>query len=166
MKKGFSLVECITVLAVIAVVSIPLARLLKFMMYDIPKSQKLIESNTSILDVLKHIRKDINSAKGFPQSFQEYSMDVNSLLIERQDGAVCYLRQDEKISRIVINDANERITWQIPNGKIEWQVWRKNGIGYAVEVRKYVELKSYNRVDKRMENSFLYFAGAYQEAID
>jgi hypothetical protein len=163
MRKAFSIVECITVIAVVAVISIPLGRLFKFMTYDIPKSCKLVESNTSILDVLKHIRKDINSAKGFPQSFQEYSTDANSLLIERQDGAVCYLLRDEKISRIVINDANEKITWQIPNGKIEWRVWRKDGVGYAVEVKKCVELKSYNRVDKRMENSYVYFAGAYKE---
>jgi prepilin-type N-terminal cleavage/methylation domain-containing protein len=164
MRKGFSLVELITVLAIIAVISIPLSRLFKVMIYDIPKSCKLVESNTSILDVLKYVRKDIHSAKSFPQSFQEYSTDTNSLLIERQDGTVCYLLQDEKISRIVINDANEKIIWQIPNGKIEWQVWRKNGVGYAVEVKKCVELKSYNRADKKMENSYVYFAGAYKEA--
>ncbi len=166
MKKGFSLVEAITVLAVIAVVSIPLGRLLKFMMYDIPKSQKLIESNTSILDALKYIKRDVNSAKDFPQSFQKYSADGNTLLIEQQGGVICYLLQDEKISRIVVDDAKGKITWQIPSGKIEWRVWRKDGIGYAVEIKKYVELKSHNRVDKKMENSFLYFAGAYQEAVN
>jgi hypothetical protein len=164
MRKAFSIVECLTVIAVIAVISIPLGRLLKFMMYDIPKSCKLVESNTSILDVLKYVRKDINSAKGFPQSFQEYSTDANNLLIERQGSVICYLLQDEEISRIVINDANERITWQIPNGKIEWQVWRKDGEGFAVEIKKCVELKSYNRADKKMENSYVYFAGAYKEA--
>ncbi len=164
MKKGFSIVEVITVLAVIAVVSIPLGRLLKFMMYDIPQSCKLVESNTSILDVLKYMRKDINSAKSFPRSFREYSTDANNLLIERQGGVVCYLRQDETISRIVVDDANGRITWQIPNGKIEWRVWRNDGAGYAVEIKKCVELKSYKRADKKMENSYVYFAGAYKEA--
>jgi len=166
MRKAFSIVECLTVIAVIAVISIPLSRLFKVMIYDIPKSCKLVESNTSILDVLKYIRKDINSAKGFPQSFQEYSTDANSLLIERQGSVICYLLRGEKISRIVINDANEKITWQIPNGKIEWQVWRKNGVGYAVEVKKCVELKSYNRVDKKMENSYVYFARAFRETVN
>jgi hypothetical protein len=164
MRKAFSIVECITVIAVVAVISIPLSRLFKVMIYDIPKSCKLVESNTSILDVLKHIRKDINSAKGFPQSFQEYSTDTNSLLIEQQGSVICYLLRGEEISRIVIGDAKGKITWQIPNGKIEWQVWRKEGVGYAVEVKKCVELKSYNRVDKKMENSYIYFAGAYKEA--
>jgi hypothetical protein len=27
-----------------------------------------------------------------------------------------------------------------------------------------VELKSYNRADKKMENAYVYFAGAYKEA--
>ncbi|MGA2916727.1 MAG: hypothetical protein ABSE89_11945 [Sedimentisphaerales bacterium] len=164
MKKGISLVEMLTVLAVMAVILIPLGRLWKFMIYDIPKSCKLVESNTSLIGVLKYMRKDINSARGFPQSFSEYSTDANSLLIKRQDDAVCYLLQDGKISRIVVGDANEEITWQIPNGKIEWQVWRKDGAGFAVEVKKYVELKIYNRADKKMENSYVYFAGAYKEA--
>ena len=152
-------------LAVMAVISIPLGRLFDFLVCDIPESFKLVESNTSILDVLKYMRKDINSAKGFPQSFQEYSTDVNSLLIERQNGVICYLLQDGKISRIIINDANEKSTWQIPNGKIEWQVWRKDGVGYAVEVKKYMELRNGSRVEKKMENSCVFFAGAYREAV-
>jgi len=166
MKKGFSLVECITVLAIIAVISIPLAKLLKFMIYDIPKSDKIIETNTSILDALRYIKKDINLAVNFPQNFKEYSANKNCLLIEQKNKTICYLTQQGQISRIVIDDAKGKITWQIPNGKIEWQVWRKDGAGCAVEISKYVELKSYNRVDKKMSNSYVYFAGAYQEAVN
>jgi len=166
MKKGFSIVEVITVLAILAVISIPLAKLFKFMIYDMPKSDKIIEINASILNALKYIKKDINAAKSFPLSVQEYSTSENCLLLELQNGVICYLLQDGKISRIAINDANEKITWQIPNGRINWQVWRKNGAGYAVEISKYVELESYNRVDKKMRNSYVYFAGAYQEAVN
>jgi prepilin-type N-terminal cleavage/methylation domain-containing protein len=166
MRKGFSLVEVITVLAVLFVISIPLARLSVLTMYDIPKSQKLIESNTSILDALKYVKRDVNSAKSFPQSFQKYSASENRLLIEQQNKTICYTAEQGKISRIVVDEEGEKITWQIPDGKIEWQVWRKDGIGYAVEINKYVELKSYNRVDKKMSNSYVYFAGACQEAVN
>jgi len=166
MKKGFSLVEVITVLAVIAVISIPLGRLSKFMMYDIPKSDKIIETNTSILNVLRYIKKDVNLAVNFPEKIKEYSANKNCLLIEQQNKTVCYLAEQGKVSRMVIDNANGEITWQIPDGKIEWQVWRKNNIGYAVEIRKYVELKSYNRADKKMSNSYVYFTGTYQEAAE
>jgi prepilin-type N-terminal cleavage/methylation domain-containing protein len=165
MKKGFSLVEVITVLAVIAVISIPLAKLLKFMMYDIPKSQKLIETNASILNALTFIKKDVNAAKSFPQSFRGYSANENCLLIEQQDKTVCWLAEQGKISRIVVDDANEKIAWRIPDGKMEWQTCQKNGTN-AVEIKKYVELKSYNRTDKKMSNSYVYFAGVYQEAAN
>jgi len=165
MRKGFSFVECITVLAVIAVISIPLSQMFKVMIYDIPKSCKLIESNTSILDVLEYIRKDVNAAKSFPQTFQKYSAGENSLLIEQQNKTICYFAQQGEISRIVIGDEKGEITWQMPNAKIEWRVWRKDGKGYAVEIKKYVELKSHNRADKKMPNSYVYFAGAYPEAL-
>lgn len=166
MRKGYSLVEVITVLAVILALSVPLARLSRVTLWDIPKSQKLIESNTSILNVLKYIKKDVNSAKGLPRSFQEYAAGENCLLIERQNETVCYLFKEGKISRIVIGGARGEITWQIPGGKIEWRVWRRDRAGYAVEIRKYVELKSHSHTERKMENSYVYFAGAYKEAVN
>ena len=161
MRKGFSIVEVITVLAVLAVISIPLARLARLTTYDIPKSCKLIESNTSILNALKYIKKDVNSAKSFPQTFQKYSASKSCFLIEQQNKTVCYIARQGEISRIVIDEEEGKITWRVPDGKIEWQVWRKDGKGYALEIEKYLELKSYSRIYRKMPNSYVYFAGAY-----
>jgi len=165
MKKGYSIIEMLTVLAILAVISLPLSRLSKLILYDIPKSLKLVECNTSMLNVLTYMRKDINSAIGFPESIAKYTASDKCLLIEQQNKVICYLAEQGKISRIVIDKGGE-ITWQIPDGKIEWQVWRKNNAGYAVEIKKYAELKSYNHIEKKMENSYLYFAGVYSEAIN
>ncbi len=165
MKKGLTLVELITVLAVFAAISIPLSKLFSFLVNDIPQSGKFVESNTSLMNALEFMRKDINSAKSFPQSFQQYSADANCLLIERQDRTVCYLLDRWEISRIITNDTNENITWQIPHGKIEWRIRRENNGGAAVEVKKYIELKIGSRIEKKMENSYVFFVGAEAEAI-
>jgi prepilin-type N-terminal cleavage/methylation domain-containing protein len=166
MKKGFSIIEIITVLAVLAVVAVPLSRLYKLAAYDIPKSFRLVETNTSILNVLKYIKKDVNSAVSFPQSFGGYTTDDKCLLIKQKNKTVCYLIEQDKISRIEIDKEKEKITWRIPDGQIEWQVWQKNGEGFAVEIRKYVKLKGYNFVEKKMENAYVYFAGISQEAVN
>jgi hypothetical protein len=166
MKKGYTLVEVLTVLAIFMAISIPLSRLSKLVIYDIPKSCRLIESNTSILDILKYMKKDINSAIGFPQSFGQYATNDKCLLIEQQNEIVCYLAEQGKISRIEVKKGERKIVWQIPDGKIEWQVWRKNGAGYAVEIKKYVAFGRDNHTDKSMANAYVFFAGVYQEAVN
>jgi len=166
MKKGYSLVEILTVLAILTAMSIPLSRLLELTMFDIPKSCRLIESNTSILDALKYMKKDVNSAIGFPQSFGQYTTSDKCLLLKKQNGIVCYLAENGRISRIEVEKEERETAWQIPDGKIEWQVWQKNGAGYAVEIKKYIEFKRYNNTDKSMANAYVFFAGVYQEAVN
>ena len=171
MRKGFSLVELLVVLAVISIVSVPLAGLSTTTLRDIPRAYKMIESNTSILNALKQIRKDVNVAKGFPKSFNGFTTNGDTLLIERANGTICYQLKDGEIVRQTLTDTkvgrNEKIiNWAVPQGKVKWRVWQKNGKGYAVEVKTYIEQKSGEHLEKKMANSHLYFVGVYQEAVN
>lgn len=170
MRKGFFLVEMIVVIAVIFVVSLPLARLTTITLRDIPKSYRMIESNSSVLNALKQIQKDVNMAKGFPKSFESYTTDDQNLLIELDDSTICYQLKDEKIIKLILAntktaDDEEIASWLVPYAKIVWQVLRQENKGYAVEVKTYLEHKSGKNVAKKMANSHLYFRGAYQEAV-
>ena len=107
-----------------------------------------------------------STAVSFPQSFGGYTTGDKCLLIEQQNKTICYLIEQDKISRIEIDKEKEKVTWQIPNGQIEWQVWQKNGAGLAVEIRKYVKLKDYDLVEKKMENAYVYFIGVSQEVVN
>jgi prepilin-type N-terminal cleavage/methylation domain-containing protein len=169
MKKGFSLVEMLTVIVILTAIAIPLSRLYKLATYDIPKSFRLVETNTSILDILRYLKKDVNSAAGFPQSFGKYVSGDKCLLIENKNNVICYLLEDEKVTRVKLSkdfSKEGEVTWRIPAGKIEWQVWSRNGAGYAVEIRKHTELKNYNLVEKKMKNTYVYFVPVGQEAIN
>jgi type II secretory pathway pseudopilin PulG len=171
MRKGFFLVELVVVIAVITLVSVPLARLSTATFRDIPRSYRAINSNTSILNALKQIQKDVNAAKGFPKSFGAYTANNETLLIKLTDNIICYQLKDSQILKLKLANTNagnaEEITrWPVPKAKVEWQVWRKNNKGYAVEVRTCIEQKSGDRLEKKMANSHLYFVGAYREAIN
>jgi len=130
----------------------------------------MIESNSSVLNALKQIQKDVNMAKGFPKSFESYTTDDQNLLIELDDSTICYQSKDEKIIKLILAntktaDDEEIASWLVPYAKIEWRIHRKNNKGYAVEVKTYLEHKSGKNVAKKMANSHLYFRGAYQEAV-
>ena len=171
MRKGFSLVELLLVLAVISIVSVPLAGLSTTTLRDIPRAYKMIESNTSILNALKQIHKDVNVAKGFPKSFDGFTANSDTLLIELANSTICYQLKDGEIVRQTLADTKVEhdekiINWAVPQGKVKWRVWQKNGKDYAVEVKTYIEQKSGEHLEKKMANSHLYFVGAYQKAVN
>ena len=159
MKKGYSITEMLVVLAILAVIALPLSKLSKVIIYDIPRSLKLNESNTSIMNFLQFIRKDVNSAVDFLKS------DHKQLLIEQDGKTISYLFEERLIIRTINGGEEDEIKWEIPQGKIEWEVWKEDGQSYAVEIRKWVELKKHGRADKRMENSYVFFMGAFEDGI-
>jgi len=159
MRKGYTLTEILVVLVIMMVLALPLSRLSKVVIYDIPRSMKLIQCNTSLLNAVQCIRRDINSADAVATPKDK------SLMIEQDGKKVCYLFEQGTIIRTIIGDEDSKDVWQVPFGKIEWQVWEKDGKGYAVEIKKYVELKRHNNTDKKMENSYVFFPGAFREAV-
>lgn len=150
MKKGYSITEMLVVLAILAVIALPLSKLSKVVIYDIPRSLKLYESNTSILNFVQFIRRDVNSSG-------KLLKDGNQLMIEGGDKKINYIFEEGQVTRNVSGE--DEIKWEIPQGKIEWEIWEEKGQGVAVEIRKWVELKKHGRADKRIENSYVFFAG-------
>jgi len=168
MRKGFSFIELLTVLVVLSALSIPLARLTTTTFRDIPWSYRMMQSNTSILNALKQMQKDVNAAKRFPESFNTYTTNNETLLIVLQEDTICYQLKDGKILRQSLantgaDDYAKTMSWPVPKAKIEWKVWRKNNKGYAVEVGTCIEHKCGDRVEKKFANSHLYFVSTRQE---
>ena len=82
MRKGYTIIEMMAVIAVIVILSIPTARLSRTILHDVPKSFRTIEANTGVLNALKQMRTDINAARKFPESFKDFTADSNTLLVE------------------------------------------------------------------------------------
>ncbi|MFC1738113.1 Tfp pilus assembly protein FimT/FimU [Planctomycetota bacterium] len=170
MRKGFSIIEMLVVISLIMLISIPLARLSTITIRDIPQSYRIINANTSILNALKYLREDVNAAKSFPKSFDTYTAGEEAILIELADAIICYELKENEIKRCKLSKTNEGapddiIGWPCLNAKIKWRLWKKNGAGYAVEIKTYIERKRGRVIEKKMANSHLYFVGAYQEAV-
>jgi len=171
MRRGYSLVELLVAMAIFSIVSIVVSKLFTTIISDIPRSYRIVQENTSVLNMLEQMHEDIDLAKGLPESFAEYTTDKDLLLIELPSGIVCYQLKDGKVFRRSLPTAEEdheedTKVWSVPNAKIEWQVHRKNGAGYAVEVKTHIEHNVRGLVEEKMAGSYLYFAGAFRKVAE
>ena len=175
MRKGFTLVEMLVVIIVLPFVMLVLDGLFSTLIRDIPRSYRVMQENTSLLSMLEQMQQDIGRAKGLPESFDEYTTSNKLLLIELAEGMICYQLKDDKVLRLRTRDEGRGTrdasivnrlssvsqSWSMPHAKVEWQVWRKDGGGYAVEVKTHIEHKVQGHWEKKMANSHLYFVGAF-----
>jgi len=170
MRKGFSLVEMLVVLIILAFLSVALAGLFTTVIKDIPHSNRIIQTNTTVLNMLEHLRNDINAATGLPESFGEYVANNEILLIELKDSVISYQVKDSKVLRCNMTAAEdsevEDITiWSVPHAKVSWQVWKENGKDYAVQVKTHIEYEIWGHLERKMANSHLYFVSAFKNAL-
>ncbi|MBW7992709.1 MAG: prepilin-type N-terminal cleavage/methylation domain-containing protein [Planctomycetes bacterium] len=165
MRKGFTLVEVLTVVIVLPFMIVVLDGLFRTLIKDIPRSYKVVQANTSLISMLKEMQQDIDKAKGLPQTYNEYSSGDKLLLIDLPEGMICYQFKDDKVLKYILadnqpNNTEEQRVWSVPHAKVRWKVWRKDMSGYAVEVRTHIDYKLKSHLEKKMANSHLYFVGA------
>jgi len=165
MRKGFSLVELLVIVVVLPFVFLLFDGLFKAIAGEIPMSVRVIQENTSLLNVLRQIQKDVDQANGLPKSFAGKTGSDQILLIELAEGVICYQLKDGQVVRQKLTDtsqgkAEEPRIWSIPHANVEWNVWERNGQGYAVETNTHIEYGRRGQWIKKMAHTHLYFAGA------
>ena len=170
MRKAFSLIELLTVMVVFASVSIAFAALFTTIITDIPKSYRVVQENTSLLNMLRQMHRDVDGAKGLPESFAGHTTDEELLLIELPDAMICYQLKNGEVLRRRLTDAQENggedtKVWSMPHAKVEWRLAGGDDNAYAVEVKTHIEYEVRGHRQKKMANSYLYFVGALPEAV-
>jgi len=164
MRKGMTLVEVLIVMVVLPFVAVAFDVLFRSTLSDIPRSTRLVQENTSLLNMLEQMRQDIGAAKAMPESSGQYTAGEGLLLIEIADGVLGYQLKDGKVLRYRLTgrqeeqEENARV-WSLPDSQVQWRTWRKDGRGYAVEVRTSIRYKLRSKYQQRMANSHLYFLG-------
>jgi len=135
MRKGYTFTEIMAVLFFFPVAALVLDGLFRTLVHDIPRSSRVVQENTSLLNALEHIQE-----------------------------LICYELKDGKILRHKLakdrSDTQTPTVWSVPNAEIRWRLWKKDGLGYAVEVHTHIKYKLRERFQEKMANSHLYFLGA------
>jgi hypothetical protein len=144
-------------------VALVLDGLFKTLLSDIPRSARVLQDNTTLLNMLGQFQQDIDAAKRLPDSFAGHTTNDKLLLIELAEGMICYQLEDGRVLRRRLTDTpqgrEEARVWAMPNANVEWRLWRRQGRGYAVEVKTHIKHKLRKKLQKKMANSHLYFSG-------
>jgi type II secretory pathway component PulJ len=195
MRKGFTLIELLVLIVVIPFVLVIIDGLFRTLLTDIPWSCRIVQENTTVLNMLEQLHQDIDKAKGLPKSSAGHTASDEMLLIKLADGVICYQIEDGQVLRRKLTDtressapdsaitfgeslrrslarsthagnAGQKRVWSVPNARVKWTVWTKDGEGYAVETRTYIEHEIRRRTEKKLANSHVYFLRALQEDTD
>jgi len=171
MRNGFTLVEMLAVIIVVTFAFFAFNVIFKDAVVDVPRSTRVVDENTTLLSMMSRMQRDIDSAKGLPEPSAGQVASDKLLLLEMADETICYQLEDDgvirrKLMNAKLNVADQDRTWLLPNSKIEWRIWRKDGIGYAVEVKTHIRYKLREKMEKKMANSHLYFAGIFAETAE
>jgi prepilin-type N-terminal cleavage/methylation domain-containing protein len=193
MRKGFTLTEMMVVIIILPFVMFLLDGLFGTLLTEIPRSCRMAQQGSMLLGLLEQINRDVGEAKSLPAEFAGRTAGDGLLLVELPEGVIGYQIEEGHVTRSKLTSATpgepeqERV-WSIPNSKIEWQVWQKDGApslslrarpelvegtparagpngadrvlgGYAVEVKSHVELKVHGRMEKKMARTHLFYGG-------
>jgi len=163
MRKGFTLVEMLIVIMTLPFICIALDGLFNTFLSEIPRSSRVLQENTTLLNMLEQLQHDIDAGKQLPESFAGQTADDKLLLIELAEGTICYQLKDGQVLRRNLTDTqqgSEQVrVWSMPNAKVQWRLWRQQGHGYAVEVRTHIKYQIRSKSQEKMANSHLYFLG-------
>lgn len=166
MRRGFTLVELLAIIAVLASFMAAFAMLFNELAVDIPRSYRAVQMNASMLNMLRYMQEDVESASGLPESFGEHKSSDKVLLIESAEGVVSYRVEEGALHRVPLGDSGqEKIVWRARWAAVEWDVLRKDGKGYAVEVKSRMEYPYKGETMKKLANSYLFFAGLFERPV-
>ena len=164
-RKGYMLTELIVALTILAAVSGVLSSLFQTLLADVPRNFRAFNSERTVQAILGRMQSDMDLAQSLPSSAGGKMAGEDVLLISLPDRTIAYTKRENQIVRFALkdetNDPNSdrfyEMVFSVPGVKIDWQVWRKDGRGYALEVRTAIEPKFAGGVRKILANSHVFF---------
>lgn len=165
MRKGITLTEMLAAVFIISILIIVMAKPMRDVTVEIPRINRDFDTNTTMLDCVRNLRKDVENAAEIEVYPTDESVGGKLLMIGSDYGIICYQFDIDAVIKYIMNDpaSKNRTTehvWKIPQGKIRCQIWHEAGEPVAVEVTTAVARKIAGKLRDRLKNSYVFFIGA------
>jgi prepilin-type N-terminal cleavage/methylation domain-containing protein len=164
MRKAFTLIEMLVVIIILPFVTIAVSQFFATFVRDVPRMTRIVEQNTTVLDLVQQLREDTDGAMGLPSTFTTHRSDSDTLLIRRQGDVICYRAEEGAIARMVWSAEGQAGSegprkWTFPDAVISWRLWQGASGADAVEVRTLVRQRVGSKLKDKMVNAHVFFVG-------
>jgi len=165
MRRGYTLIEMITMIGILAMLAVPLAMLEGETLHNIPRAHKMMQTLITLQNYLRLFQEDINAAVSFPKTYGDCNNVEQTIVIELKNETICYQYEEDRLQRLAYtkekSDEPEVRVWNIPYGNVRWSLRQKDGKVYAVEVMTNIRQKQAENSENKIANSYLFFVGLY-----
>jgi len=164
--RAFTLVEMLVVITVLPFAAIAFSGLFATSIRDVPRMTRIVQENTSVLDLVRHIRDDIDAAVGLPDAFGEVRSDDRTLLIALPESVICYRIDEAGVTRTRLDQAEPQTegVWRFRDAVIAWRRWQQGEEARAVEVRTFLQERIAGKTREKLANSYVHFIGGLANA--
>jgi prepilin-type N-terminal cleavage/methylation domain-containing protein len=173
MRRAFSLVEMLFVVTILPFLMMTVSGLYVTFIRDIPRTTRLLQQNTTVLDLLRQISGDMDRATGLPEQVEGQSAGEHTLLIEQPGRVLRYQFGNGQVVRTLLKGqsssvADEERLWRVPDAVIAWRPWVRDGRAYAIEVQAHLQERVNGLVRRMLAGSHVFFVrglGPESEAL-
>jgi type II secretory pathway pseudopilin PulG len=159
-RAAFTLIELLVMLAALVVITGLAAKANRQWLGNTSRMHRNFQTNTTLQDMLRMLRKDIESSEGLQKRSESL------LHIDSTGDIISYKFNGSQIFRAVnIPDPNESAddVWSVPHANINWNVYAQDDKGYALEVSTSIERVVLDRKERKLRNSHVFFVGVGDE---
>jgi prepilin-type N-terminal cleavage/methylation domain-containing protein len=159
MRRAFTLIEVLVVVTILPVVMIAINGVYATLIRDIPRATRVLQVNTTVLDLLQQIRRDVDGAVGLPAQLDGQHAGEHTLLIEQPGRVICYQIEDGRAVRRLLTDSpsEDGRLWRVPDAVIVCRLWERGGKAYAAEVRSHVQQRVSGLLREKLANTQVFF---------
>jgi len=165
--RAFCLVEILAVILVLPLVMVAITAMFRTFIRDVPQMTRLVQQNTTVLNLLDQMRRDVGSAVTLPAQCEDTRASENVLLIEKPDAVVCYRLDAGRVVRTILDGpgGDERV-WSARDAVMEWRPWTQGGATCAVEIHSYVKQRAHGHLMRKFAASHVFFAHSLSEGVE
>jgi prepilin-type N-terminal cleavage/methylation domain-containing protein len=173
LRRAFTLIEMLYVVTVLPFLMVAVSGVYVTFIRDIPRTTRLLQQNTTVLDLLGQIARDMDRATGLPQQLEGQTAGPHTLLIEQRGRVVRYQFEKGRVVRTlgagpVTAVADEERLWRVPDAVITWRPWVRDGRTYALEVHTHLQERVDGMVRPMLAGARVFFVrglGPESEAL-
>lgn len=162
--SAFALIEMLVLIIITPVVMVALSGFFRSFVRDIPQATRLVQQNTTVLNLLDQLRRDMDRAVGLAERVGDRQADESTLLIEQPDATVCYRFDEGQIVRMLLTGEGEAMpdqdrVWRARDAVVAWRPWVREGRARAVEVHSHLKQRIMGQERRKLAGSHVFFVG-------